>query len=114
MRNYITYKSDEYFLLGHYDGLNETKKQTDIILNSLSGIMNYKFIKRCLVNYLHGYKIGVLEYYLKKLEPNAYFDLTTKSFKKGNIEIKRTEASLKKDAKKEAIKTLKNDKHSLI
>ena len=39
MRNYITYKSDEYFLLGHYDGLNETKKQTDIILKDRKSVV---------------------------------------------------------------------------
>ena len=80
MKEYFLYNLEELFMLGYTDAINDGIKQTEKIIEDLTLIFNKNEIIERVTSYLNGYKIGILENKLRKIEGFIKFDFQTKTF----------------------------------
>lgn len=79
-RDYISYSIDEFLLLGRKDALENGKRDSFNIIDSLLKVDKYYCLER-LKNYLLGYRIGIVELSLLNVHEKPTFDMTNMTLK---------------------------------
>lgn len=88
-REYITYSTNEFTLIGRADALLDSKKLIDEILDELLPIYSKEVIIERLKNYLIGYRIGLLESDFIRKGIYGSFDCESKYYIKNSNETIR-------------------------